>query len=273
MNEAPRSNRLILTTETLSNLRDRVFVLLFFGGLAAAVTLLMYVERDKPIDDEAVLACAFLQMMLLGTGVVCGGFAPPRGTWILDDDAVTFCPCHRRSRALRWSSVDRLNWRNDYAILKGGKVKILIPWEMFKETERLPGRAFAEARLSSGFDLKDVAWPDKRLFRKERSLLAKLAKLARLAAIGVGLSAPWLALVVIAFWVPAGSWGWFLTLLFGVMLITIVGPQLYWFLIISSGDLRRLRQIHPEWPWRLRRTKAGQLTKVGAAADPWLDDL
>jgi hypothetical protein len=271
VNETPQDNPLVLTTETLPGLGGRIFILSFFGGLAAAVSLLIYVGRDKPIDDEAVLALALLQLMIMGTSVFVI-FITWRGTWVLDNDAVTYCPCHRRSRALRWSSVDRLKWRDDAATLKGGEVQIVIPWTMFVEAQRLPARAFAEARLSSSFDLKDVRWADSLLFRPEISRLAKLAYLAKLVAIGIGLAVPWVILVLIAQWLPMEGWLWYRPLFAGFTAVYFGGLMVY-ALILAHGERGPVRRIHPEWPWRLRRTGARKLTSVGAANDPWLDEM
>ncbi|MFI5458625.1 MAG: hypothetical protein ACHRXM_24595 [Isosphaerales bacterium] len=276
MNEAPPNNRLILTTETRSGLGERVFILLFFGGWAAAGPLCMYVvPADRAMDGTEVLVIALLEMGLLGLGLF-GIFAPPRGTWVLDDDAVTYCPCHRRSRALRWSSVDRLQWGYGGACLQAGYVKIPIPWERFAKTKRLPARAFAEARLSSSFDLKDVPLPESLLFRPGMSRLARLAYLAKLVALGVGITVPWATLALIAHWLPMESWVWYSPLFAGftvVYLGGLIGGLVVYGVIRAHGELGLKRQVHPEWPWRLRRTKARELTKVAAANDPWLCEM
>ena len=271
MNEAAGSDRLILTTETPSNLRDRVLTLLFCAGLAAALTSLIYVGRDTPIDGEAVLCVTVLQIALLGAGVGLT-FDLPKATWVLDNDGVTYYPRHGRSRTVPWSSVDRLQWGNDNAFLKGGNEEIVIPWRLFEESQRTSGRAFAEAKLISSFDVKDVARPDLVLFNPEWSRAAKFARLAKLFAIGFGLTVPCATVAFVAIWVPPGNWVWFGPLCLGIIVSTLLGPYIF-VAIFLYGEWRRARQIHPKWPWRLRRTKVRELVKVGAANDPWLDEV
>jgi hypothetical protein len=270
MNAAPPKPRLILTTETPSGIRQRILALVFCGTLAAAVTSLIYLARETPIDDEAIRACALLQALMLGLAIFIT-LLTPRGSWVLDDAGVAYRPCHRRGRTLRWSSVDRLNWRGDAATLAGGDVKIVIPWALFPQSQRLAARAFAEVKLACAFDLKDVPRPVRRLFGPEASITASLAHFLMLIALGAALSIPWMILVLVAFWLPFPTWHWFGRLVGGLTAIYPGGLTLY-ALILARRELRPLRQIHPEWPWRLRRPSAVKSAKFGVAADPWLTE-
>jgi hypothetical protein len=269
MGEAPSNDRLVLTTETHRMLRQRVLLLLFFGGLTAAYTLALFFVRDRPIDDYGVFCIALLQSLVFGAAVL-GILFPPRGTWVLNDEALTYHPCWRRGRTLSWRSVDRVIWSESAAILKGGGVKVCIPWQMFHNAEATAARAFVEAKLSAEFDLKDVVMPSGLPgCGPDRSRLERLVYLAKLAGMGMGLATPWLILVLIAVcFATARSWLWSAVALFGV--ITLFAPlACAW--ALDARNAKPVRRIHPQWPWRLARAKSLQLAK--AANDPWLDTL
>ena len=134
--------------------------------------------------------------MTFGTGLFCVCMEP-RGTWFLDDDCMTYLPCLRCGRTVYWPSVDRVNWHKDVSVIQAGHVKIPIPWRSFKDAERLPARALAEARLSPEFDLKDVVRPNLADRLRDKNPFERLARMAQLVVTGIVMSLPWMIFVLL----------------------------------------------------------------------------
>lgn len=267
MAESPAGEKLVLTTETTSGIRDRILVLLLFGTIAAMLTVGEYRARAQPFDWTAILAAFGLQSLLFGAALLLVIFAVWQGTWRLDDEGVTYEPCHRRPRSLRWASVERIIWRGDCSTLQGGRTRIPIPWNMFPKESRAQAVVLATAKLAPLFDLKDVVVPTASHTKGTTSRLRAAARLAKLAALGAVLTLPPFVVLV---WISPSGHGHFAPLYY---LLGVDGCCMAYGLFLANKDRRMRQRVHPQWPWRVRRHGSVKSRKAITADAEWLAEV
>ncbi len=198
---------------------------------------------DRPFTFELLSLMIALQGLLLGVSLlIC--LCSPRGSWVIDGRGIEVHPCHRSMRYLPWSCVERVRLGPRW-ILQGKGVTITIPWNMLPRVEAQRAEDHIKKLLANDFDFAPPRPPSETAFRLGRFLL--------LLGIGLGLTALWaavlLALVVVY---PDRREGGLMGGLWSLLLLGSLYTYAFW---CQYQETRRIKALHPEWPWRVRRSR------------------
>lgn len=242
-----------LTTETPRQVWGRVGLFTYFGVLTALMNLILYMV-DAPwtftgigwvIAHNALTVFVGLLMLFVS-----------RGTWLIDPERITFHPCHRRSRSLRWSEVERVRWNRYGAAFRGADVSIRLHWRDFPTNQRKPARRYIEKLLATDFAL---SVPERALPRPlgRADLPNLIIRWIALLGFGALSSMIWLLGMLSLVWMAERFRGNFLAhgLIAGIALGWMVAIFLSPFgLAIYEDRAERQPRINPG-AWRPRLTK------------------
>jgi hypothetical protein len=244
-------NEVILTTETRQHLVRRIILLLFFGATGLMVSWASYLGRFTPFG---LIGDGFLGLLttlvFLSTFVING--TAPLGTWVIDSEGVRYRLYRWRHRFLRWDSVERLKSRNsDYCLtFKGNDIKIRLNLHLFPEELSRPAHGIIETQLASEFDLKPVIENEKFTFSGEQR-----RRLVQWIAISVGITGAVFGAYFLGTYLHPEFEGLFRIGLGVVVMPFLCVAQALPYLVLRWEEDRVGRRIHPEWPWRVRRSK------------------
>lgn len=244
------SSEVILTTETFKGIVPRVLGMAFFGMVCIALT-----QTTPPASEWWHLAfphgfalVSFLFMVLIIQ-------ISPRGVWMIDSEGVRFQPCHGRPRFLAWAAIERLQWENP--VFKSQAVRIALPLHDMDLKTRALTRTLLEQRLSNDFDLNPIGPDAVPLTREQKRRLVIVSGITT-AVVGVQFAG-----IIFAIRVFPESY-WLIDQFFGISLVAMLfGPWFVGVLFLPKDRSRAIiRQTHPQWPWRIRRSKLKSTTSI-----------
>jgi hypothetical protein len=101
-------------------------------------------------DTIAILVFSQLYSFSWGLLFVSGLW---RGTWVFDEQGITFQAPNGQAKSLSWGRVQRVRWEGTKA-LHGNGTTIRLPRVRFTRSERQSAISFVESKLAARFDLK-----------------------------------------------------------------------------------------------------------------------
>jgi hypothetical protein len=233
---------IVVSSETRKAISTRVFIALFFNGLAAALTVIAYFG-PQPLDAELVGVLIGWHTLMLSFSLFLM-VSISWGTWIIDFDGVTFAPCHGAPRRLEWSQVERVYWSGTHAKLRGAGRAMTLCWHSLPDAQARLARDRVAKLLSSDFDL-GTPLPSA---EQEQSRRGAVKRWAALLATVLMLAIPWAAVAVsLARRYPAIAVIWLYAPLAAVHCYAI---------LMGLKQQRDIRRVHPAWPWRVRLKKS-----------------
>ena len=242
------SSEVVLTTETPTASLTRIFTFLFFSGISVGFAIFSLFALP-PIDFIRLCGSAFIQLTFLSLALFT--LMIRRGTWTIDSEGIRYQPCLGRLRSLAWSAVERVQWNRRFIVLRSGSDKILLDREQFSRDCWGLAVAAIETHLSSDFDLKPVVL--------ERS--AGWHRLAIVSAISSGLVLAVFAVVIFAIRTFPEAGG-AISRIFSVLVLAMLFGLHIFCLFLAWARLRAVREKHPYWPWRIRRSKLKSTTSI-----------
>jgi hypothetical protein len=142
---------LVLSTETPAKAVTNFRAMLVASGLIPLLLSAGYYLCCTPNwDTIAILVCSQLYSFSWGLVFVSGLW---RGTWVFDEQGITFQPGRGQSKSLSWERVQRIRWEGIKA-LQGDGTTIRLLLLRFTKSERENAISFAESKLAARFDLK-----------------------------------------------------------------------------------------------------------------------
>jgi hypothetical protein len=256
--------------------------MLVFSGLIPLLVSGIYYGSFIP-DWANVAFLAFVQAIYVGLGIlqVSGLW---RETWTFDDEGVTYQPRKGREKRLSWAHVERVRWTG-IKTLKGNEITIRLLLLRFGNAERQKAIGFVETKLAADFDLRPV--PPKSCPRKANLDLSD----PRWKVLAIGYGSLVLGLIALLFataLAPLGGTEFLLKVIrplcFGILILAwpfwLVSTLLPVLLFGRSFQVhyentrlwrQKVAQIHPAWPWRLRKRESMMLAKKACAGEDFND--
>ena len=255
MNDWPGREPTILSTHTWAYRWQWLSFLLFCGGFAAAILLVVALGLGPSTKEDRAVACG-VAALLLGTGILCSVMLP-RGIWVISEEGLVHHSPRGPTRGLAWLDIERVQRYAHGLIVQGADVRIVLPLHLFPTSEAKPARSRVEEALKSDFDLTPIRLASERSALEGRSAFLQVG---RLAAIAVGLFVPWfggfvaLLLLVDARSDPRQS-------SFAMVFLTapVIGAIVYYLIRTVRGQ----RRANPNHPWRVRGWKVPEWARKG----------
>ncbi|MGC8639884.1 MAG: hypothetical protein ACP5XB_08430 [Isosphaeraceae bacterium] len=271
-------SKLVLTTETPARAAHNFRVMLVCAGLCPLVWCGCYYLTFTPTWGNLALL-VLLEAFYVGLGILAVS-GLQQGTCTFDDEGITYQPRKGPTKRLLWSRVERVKWTG-IKILKGDGITIRLLLLPFARAELEQAIHFVESKLAADFDLSPVprkpASPPTE-FELSDPRLKSLALGSFVVFVGFSAAAVATALAPLAgteFLLKAIRPLTFALLIFvwPFMTLPLVWVSLLlWVEHRKEGPWRRkIGQIHPAWPWRLRRQESVMLAKKAQAADDFHD--
>ena len=242
------SSEVVLTTETPTASLTRIFTFLFFSGISVGFAIFSLFALP-PIDFIRLCGSAFIQLTFLSLALFT--LMIRRGTWTIDSEGIWYQPCLGRVRYLAWSSVERVQWNRRFIIFQGESDKILLDMEQFPKNCRAPAIAAIETHLSSDFDLKPVVLEGP----------SSWTRLAIVGAISSALVLAVFAVLILALRTFPEADRTIGKIFAGPIFVMLFGPMIYGAFLAQARE-RTVREKHPHWPWRIRRSKSKSTTSI-----------
>jgi len=238
-------SEVVLTTETFRGIAIRGVGMLGFGLLCFVVT-----QKTPPAKEWSDLAIRYGFLFDLFVFMVLSLQLSPRGIWSIDADGIRYQPCHGRDRFLAWTAIELLQWEN--LVFQSQTVKIVLPLQdMVNPKTFTLTRALLEQRLSNDFDLKPMGRDAVALTGKQkRRLMMVLAIIT--AVIGILIA----GLIFADRTFPESDR--MINQIFVISMIALIFSAgiIGVLILLKARSPAIIRQKHPEWPWRVRRSKA-----------------
>lgn len=239
---------IVLTTETRSRVLHGIVVFSSVGILLIIILggIIWSHERSVTYDSLPIYIIA---PFLLSIIALLMGFAPTRGTWVIDPKQIEFRPCHGRPRLLAWTDVNRVMWWAPCGAIQGPGVSIPLPWTLIDEGERERMRARL-TKLLPEFDLSRRPAP--REVARDPSLPGQLVLWGKIVAVAIAGAIPLIACILaIGLGLPGIDDDVFRGVTLLVSLVLLHGV----FVVFMLRQVRAELRANP--PWRYRLAKSG----------------
>jgi hypothetical protein len=267
----PGTQLFVLDTETPAKRASEFRSVLVFSGVVPILFNGLYYLLVAPNwENIGILATCDSGFLVGGIVVLSGAW---RGTWVINEERVVFQPLRGQPKSIEWSDVGLVHWSH-FPTLVGRGVRIRLSCVRFSRSEWGEARAFVESKLSGSFDLEPVEPINPGApVRLELTdpFIGAMSRLFALVAMAT------IALLLAIMFVPGRAERTLLRVLTPLLLLLVAFFAYFLGLFRYAAEQRcepwkrRLRRIHPAWPWRLRREVASSRAKK-QLDDPVLDD-